>query len=109
MTDCPPSLNEIKSLRNTLNNDFLSVLKFWLKNSIDNEYGGYYNCINNDGTIFDTTKYVWLQCRAVWMFSRLHQNKILQSINDRQLNRQIYTSAKHGLDFITKNVIFKDP
>lgn len=104
------NVKQLQSLRNKLNDDFISVLKFWLKYSIDEKCGGYFNCINDDGSIYDTTKHVWLQCRAVWMFSRLYQNPILQQSDQyKPLRRQVYTAAKHGIDFITKKVIFKDP
>lgn len=103
------SVKQLQSLRSRLNDDFISVLKFWLKYSIDEECGGYFNCINNDGAIYDKTKHVWLQCRAVWMFSRLYTNPILQGDKYRSLRRQIYSAAKHGIDFITKHVVFKNP
>jgi len=52
-----------------------NVLPFWLNNSIDKEYGGYYSCLTRDGKVFDTDKFVWLQGRQVWMFSMLY-NKV---------------------------------
>ena len=44
-----------------------SVLPFWLNNSQDKEYGGYFTCLDRDGSVFDTDKFVWLQGREVWM------------------------------------------
>ena len=49
-----------------------SVIPFWLNHSLDREHGGYFTCLDRDGTVYDTKKYVWLQGRAVWMFSRLY-------------------------------------
>ena len=40
-----------------------SVLPFWLEHSQDKEYGGYFTCLNRDGSVFDTDKFVWLQGR----------------------------------------------
>lgn len=40
---------------------FDSVLPFWLKNSQDKEYGGYFSCLDRDGSVYDTDKFVWLQ------------------------------------------------
>ena len=37
------------------------VIQFWSKNSIDEEYGGYFTCIDAKGTVLDKTKYHWLQ------------------------------------------------
>ena len=54
---------------------FDGILPFWLCHSQDIEYGGYYTCLNRDGQVFDTDKFVWLQGRQVWMFSMLY-NKV---------------------------------
>ena len=52
-----------------------SVLPFWLNHSQDKEYGGYFSCLNRDGSIYDTDKFIWLQVREVWLFSLLY-NKV---------------------------------
>ncbi|MBI1788133.1 MAG: AGE family epimerase/isomerase [Acidobacteria bacterium] len=49
-----------------------SVVPFWMRHSLDHEMGGYFTCLDRDGTVYDTRKYVWMQGRAVWMFSRLY-------------------------------------
>lgn len=65
--------NELAALyKNELLNN---VLPFWLNNSVDREYGGYYTCLTREGKVFDTDKFVWLQGREVWMFSMLY-NKL---------------------------------
>lgn len=51
-----------------------NVLPFWLKNSQDKEYGGYFSCLDRDGSVFDTDKFIWLQGREVWMFSAMYNN-----------------------------------
>jgi mannose/cellobiose epimerase-like protein (N-acyl-D-glucosamine 2-epimerase family) len=50
------------------------VVPFWLNHSLDREYGGYFNCLDEDGSVYDTRKHVWLQGREVWMMSRLHHH-----------------------------------
>jgi N-acylglucosamine 2-epimerase len=52
-----------------------NVLPFWLENSQDREFGGYFTCLGRDGSVYDTDKFVWLQGREVWMFSMLY-NKL---------------------------------
>ena len=52
-----------------------NVIPFWLNRSQDLEYGGYYTCLNRNGAVFDTDKFIWLQGREVWMFSMLY-NKV---------------------------------
>ena len=49
-----------------------SVVPFWLNHSIDRKHGGYFACLDRQGKIYDTRKYVWKQGRAVWTFSRLY-------------------------------------
>ena len=51
-----------------------SVLPFWLKYSLDTECGGYFTCLDREGKVFDTDKFIWLQGRQVWMFSMLYNN-----------------------------------
>ncbi len=48
-----------------------SVLPFWIDHSIDKTNGGFYNHLDRDGSLYDTTKNVWLLGRQVWMFSKL--------------------------------------
>ena len=50
---------------------FTNVIAFWEKHSLDREHGGYFTCLDRDGAILDDSKYMWLQCRAVFMWSRL--------------------------------------
>ena len=38
-----------------------NVLPFWLEKSQDHEFGGYFTCLDRDGSVFDTDKFVWLQ------------------------------------------------
>ncbi|MCH4155162.1 MAG: AGE family epimerase/isomerase [Muribaculaceae bacterium] len=54
---------------------FDSVLPFWLEKSQDKDFGGYFTCLDRDGSVFDTDKFVWLQGREVWLFSMLY-NKV---------------------------------
>ena len=53
---------------------FDSVLPFWLEKSQDKDFGGYFTCLDRQGNVFDTDKFVWLQGREIWMFSMLYNN-----------------------------------
>ena len=65
----------LKKLEQQYKNELLNnVLPFWLKNSQDKEYGGYFTCLDRKGNVFDTDKFIWLQGRQVWMFSMLYNN-----------------------------------
>jgi N-acylglucosamine 2-epimerase len=51
---------------------FDDVIPFWERHSPDREHGGYFTCLDRDGRVFDTDKFVWLQARQVWTFSMLY-------------------------------------
>ena len=51
-----------------------NIIPFWLLHSQDNEFGGYFTCLDRQGNVFDTDKFIWLQARQVWMFSMLYNN-----------------------------------
>src|SRR5690554_5227959 len=48
------------------------VIPFWLSNSLDNEYGGYFTCLDEAGCVYDTDKFIWLQARQVWTLAMLY-------------------------------------
>src|SRR5664279_3157680 len=50
-----------------------SIMPFWMEHSVDRPNGGFWTCLERDGTIFDTRKYVWMNGRQVWMLSRLYR------------------------------------
>jgi N-acylglucosamine 2-epimerase len=49
-----------------------NILPFWLEKSQDKEFGGYFTCLDRDGSVFDTDKFMWLQGREVWMFAKMY-------------------------------------
>lgn len=69
-----------------------SVIPFWLKHSLDHEYGGYFTALERDGSVYDTKKYMWLQGRQVWTFSRMY--------NEVEKRQEYLDAAKLGVDFI---------
>ena len=71
-----------------------SVLPFWLTRSQDKEYGGYFSCLNRDGSVFDTDKFIWLQGREVWLFAMLY-NKV-------EKRQEWLDCAIQGAEFLKK-------
>jgi N-acylglucosamine 2-epimerase len=53
---------------------FDRILPFWMKHAPDPEYGGIFTCLDRDGSIYDTRKYVWMNGRAAWTFARLYNS-----------------------------------
>lgn len=71
------------------------IIPFWETHSPDRVNGGYFTCITDTGKVFDTDKFVWLQARQAWMFSKLYH---LVSPKDSWKEM-----AKLGIDFLEKN------
>jgi N-acylglucosamine 2-epimerase len=66
---------DFQSLSKLYKDELLTnVMPFWLNKSQDKEYGGYFTCLDRQGNVFDTDKFVWLQGREVWQFSMLYNN-----------------------------------
>lgn len=53
---------------------FGRVIPFWEKHSVDRVNGGFFNCLDRDGSLYDTKKYMWLNGRQTWMFSKLYNS-----------------------------------
>lgn len=70
------------------------VIPFWVKHSPDVEFGGYFTCLDKDGSVYDDKKYMWLQAREAWMFARLY--------NEFEKKQEYLDLAKLGVDFIRK-------
>ena len=71
-----------------------NVLPFWLEHSQDTKFGGYYTCLNRDGSVYDKDKFIWLQGREVWMFAMLY-NKLAK-------NEEWLKCAEQGARFLMK-------
>ena len=71
-----------------------NVLPFWLQHSQDKDCGGYFTCLDRQGNVFDTDKFIWLQGREVWLFSMLY-NKV-------EPNREWLECAVQGGEFLKR-------
>lgn len=86
---------DFKKIAQQYKNELLNnVVPFWENHSKDEKFGGYFTCLNRDGQVFDTDKFIWLQGRQVWMFSTLF-NKVEQK-------QQWLDMALHGAGFLQK-------
>ncbi len=69
---------DFKNLSTQYKNELLdNVVPFWLNKSQDQEFGGYFTCLDREGNVYDTDKFIWLQAREVWLFSMLY-NRVEQ-------------------------------
>lgn len=78
-------LNELKN----------EILPFWINHSLDNSFGGYFTCLDNNGKVYDTDKFTWLQARQVWLFAYMYEH-LEQKDNYLQI-------AELGASFLSKN------
>lgn len=77
-----------------------SVIPFWQKNAIDLEYGGYYTFLDRDGSVYDTSKYSWMQWRIVYQFATLYITPYQQE--------EWLSIAKRGYHFLTSHGYAED-
>ncbi|NCB07455.1 MAG: AGE family epimerase/isomerase [Bacteroidia bacterium] len=86
---------DFKNLAEQYKNELLQkVVPFWEKHSKDEQFGGYFTCLDRQGNVFDTDKFIWLQGREVWMFATLY-NKVEQRPEWLEM-------AEHGAAFLQK-------
>ena len=78
--------------RNTLLDN---VIPFWEQHSIDWERGGYFTCLDREGKVYDTDKFIWLQNRQLWTFSLFY--------NQLKAKSEWLQIAKNGADFLAEN------
>lgn len=86
---------DFKKISERYKNELLErVLPFWMEHSVDVECGGYFSCLDRDGSVYDTDKFVWLQGREVWMFAMLY--------NQLEKRRDWLDVAVHGAEFLKR-------
>ena len=73
------------------------VIPFWQKNCVDEQFGGYFTMLDRDGSVYDTTKYMWMQWRIVYMFAELYRSRFGAG------NEAFLKIARDGFDFLYKH------
>jgi N-acylglucosamine 2-epimerase len=76
------------------------VVPFWLRHAPDPIHGGIFNCLDRDGSVYNTDKAMWIQCRAAWMFSKLY--------NELERREEWLNAARQAYEFITRHGFDKD-
>ncbi len=77
-----------------------STIPFWMKHTIDTEYGGFINFLDHDGTVLCTDKPVWVLGRFTWLTAFLYNN-----VEKRQ---EWLDTSKRGLEFMEKHCFDTD-
>ena len=68
------------------------VLPFWERHSLDTRDGGFFSCLAREGSVYDTDKFIWPQCRQVWLYSML--------CNRLERREKWLEMAAHGARFL---------
>lgn len=93
-------MTDLQSMAACWRRDLLeNVVPFWEKYSIDTKHGGFYTALDEDGTVLDTTKFMWLQGRAVFTWSRLH-NELRSDVGSETAGRW-FAHAQGGARFLS--------
>lgn len=87
------TITKLEELRNFYHKQLLEdTIPFWFPRSYDYDNGGYLLMRDQDGSLIDTDKAVWIQGRACWMLSTLYN-----TVEQRQ---EWLEGAKLGFEFI---------
>jgi hypothetical protein len=95
------TLLSLADMRDIWSDDLLtSVMPFWCTHSPDEEFGGYFTCLDRQGQVYDDRKYMWLQGRAVYTFSRMFIE--FGGEVDQATRMEYLRLAKLGAEFLSK-------
>lgn len=90
------SLKKLSTYANLYHQELVSnILPFWLRHSKDEDNGGYFTCLDQQGRVYDTDKFMWLQGREVWCFSTMYTK-----VDQRSAWKEM---ALHGAAFMEKH------
>ena len=90
------SIRDFRALADLYRSTLLEkILPFWQRHSLDYDYGGYFTCLDVQGNVYDTDKFIWLQNRQVWTFSMLY-NRLEQRSDWLDV-------ARHGANFLAQH------
>ena len=95
------STEELKNLQSFYQKHLLEdTVPFWFPRSVDKEYGGYLLMRDQDGSLIDDDKAVWIQGRAAWLLSTLYN-----TIEPRQ---EWLEASRSGIDFLNEHCFDTD-
>ncbi|MBE9047670.1 AGE family epimerase/isomerase [Pleurocapsales cyanobacterium LEGE 10410] len=92
-------MHEFKNLVELYQGTLLNnVIPFWSQYSLDRQHGGYFTCLDREGKVYDTDKFIWLQNRQLWTYSMFY-NRLEQKPEWLDIARTgAEFLAKHGRD-----------
>lgn len=92
---------ELKDLLSFYQNQLLKdTVPFWFPKSVDKEFGGYLFMRDQDGSLIDDDKAVWIQGRAAWLLSTLY--------NTVEPKHEWLEASRSGIDFLNNHCFDTD-
>lgn len=87
------SKTDLLKLKDFYQNQLLNdTVPFWFPHSVDIEFGGYLLMRDQDESLIDDDKAVWIQGRAAWLLATLY--------NTIEKKQEWLEGAKSGIDFL---------
>lgn len=76
---------------------FEDIVPWWMRFSIDAEFGGFYSCLERDGHAYAGEKFMWMTGRQIWMLSHLY--------NRHERDEAWLAAAKNGAEFMLRHAL----
>jgi len=76
------------------------TLPFWIPRAIDREFGGYLTALDQDGSVLQTDKSVWVQGRFAWLLATLFSTV--------ERRAEWLDLSRHGIDFLNRHCFDTD-
>jgi N-acylglucosamine 2-epimerase len=90
------SPDHLKALLATYRDGLLNdTLPFWIPRAIDREHGGYLTALDQDGSLLQSDKAVWVQGRFAWLLATL--------FDTLERRAEWLELSRHGIEFIDKH------
>ncbi len=77
-----------------------STMPFWMAHAIDRECGGFFNCLDRDGSVVSTDKSVWVAGRFTWLTALLY--------NEVEQRQEWLDASRHGIEFLERHCFDTD-
>jgi len=89
-------VSDPQALANTYRKGLLEdTLPFWIPRAVDEEHGGFLIARDRDGSLLDTDKGMWQQCRFAWLLGKLY--------NTVEPREEWLRLCAHGLEFVDRH------
>lgn len=89
------SINDLHNLHAFYKKQLLTdTIPFWFPRSVDLEHGGYLFMRDQDGSLIDDDKAVWIQGRAAWLLATIY--------NTIEPKPEWLEASRSGIDFLNR-------